>query len=365
MDNERERIEQILHRYDEIIASMADPAIVSDGARYLKLTKELADLEPVVTRIHDKDRVVKELSDARELHTASDDEEMRQMAAEEVAALEQELQTIEDDLEDLLTVKDPKDERSVIMEIRAGAGGEEAALFVADLYKMYSAYAISKGWKIEYIESNDTEIGGYQKLVFSIEGRGAYSCFKYESGVHRVQRVPVTESGGRVHTSTVTVAVLPEVDEVEVNINPADLKIDTYRASGAGGQHINRTDSAIRITHLPTGLVVTCQDERSQHKNRAKAMAVLQSRLLEMEESKQTGAIAAERRSQVGTGDRSEKIRTYNYHQGRVTDHRIGLTLYRLEEILGGDLEEIVRQLTLADRANKLGNATGDEGDDE
>ncbi|MBR5974629.1 MAG: peptide chain release factor 1 [Clostridiales bacterium] len=358
-------MEQILHRYDEIIASMADPAIVSDGARYLKLTKELADLEPVVTRIHDKDRVVRELSDARELHTSADDEEMRQMAAEEVSALEKELETIEADLEDLLAVKDPKDDRSVIMEIRAGAGGEEAALFVADLYKMYTAYALSKGWKIEYIDSNDTELGGYQKLVYSIEGKGAYSCFKYESGVHRVQRVPVTESGGRVHTSTVTVAVLPEVDEVEVNINPNDLKIDTFRASGAGGQHINRTDSAIRITHIPTGLVVTCQDERSQHKNRAKAMAVLQSRLLEMEESKQSGAIAAERRSQVGTGDRSEKIRTYNYHQGRVTDHRIGLTLYRLEEILGGDLEEIVRQLTLADRANKLGSGSGDEGDDE
>lgn len=364
MNNERERIEQILHRYDEIIASMGDPAIISDGARYLKLTKELSDIEPVVTRIRDKDRVVKELADARELHTAADDEDMRQMAAEEVSSLEAELQTINDDLEDLLAVKDPKDERSVIMEIRAGAGGEEAALFVADLYKMYSAYAVSKGWKTEYIESNDTELGGYQKLVFSIEGKGAYSCFKYESGVHRVQRVPVTESGGRVHTSTVTVAVLPEVDEVEVNINPNDLKIDTFRASGAGGQHINRTDSAIRITHLPTGLVVTCQDERSQHKNRAKAMAVLQSRLLQMEEEKQNGAIAAERRSQVGTGDRSEKIRTYNYHQGRVTDHRIGLTLYRLEEILGGDLEEIVRQLTLADRAHKLGSGSSDEGEE-
>ena len=234
MNNERERIEQILHRYDEIIASMGDPAIISDGARYLKLTKELSEIEPVVTRIRDKDRVVKELADARELHTAADDEDMRQMAAEEVSSLEAELQTINDDLEDLLAVKDPKDERSVIMEIRAGAGGEEAALFVADLYKMYSAYAVSKGWKTEYIESNDTELGGYQKLVFSIEGKGAYSCFKYESGVHRVQRVPVTESGGRVHTSTVTVAVLPEVDEVEVNINPNDLKIDTFRASGAG-----------------------------------------------------------------------------------------------------------------------------------
>ena len=364
MNNERERIEQILHRYDEIIASMADPAIVSDGARYLKLTKELSDIEPVVARILDKDRVTQELSDARELHTQADDEEMRQMASEEVDSLEAELAKINEDLEELLAVKDPKDDRSVIMEIRSGAGGEEAALFVADLYKMYSNFAVSKGWKIEYIDSNDTELGGYQKLVFSIEGRGAYSCFKYESGVHRVQRVPVTESGGRVHTSTVTVAVLPEVDEVEININPNDLKIDTYRASGAGGQHINRTDSAIRITHLPTGLVVTCQDERSQHKNKAKAMAVLQSRLLEMEEQKQTGAIAAERRSQVGTGDRSEKIRTYNYHQGRVTDHRIGLTLYRLEEILGGDLEEIVRQLTLADRANKLGTASDVEDDE-
>lgn len=365
MSKEQERMQQILSRYDEIVASMADPSVVCDGSRYLKLTKELSELEPVVTRIHDKTRVSQELAEARELHTAEQDEEMRQMAAEEVASLEAELARIDAELEDLLAVKDPKDNRSVIMEIRAGAGGEEAALFVADLYKMYGAFAMSKGWRTEYIDSNDTELGGYQKLIFSIEGHGAYSCFKYESGVHRVQRVPVTESGGRVHTSTATVAVLPEVDEVEVNINPNDLKIDTYRASGAGGQHVNRTDSAIRITHLPTGLVVTCQDERSQHKNRAKAMAVLQSRLLEMEESKQTGAIAAERRSQVGTGDRSEKIRTYNYHQGRVTDHRIGLTLYRLEEILNGDLEEIVRQLTLADRANKLGNASDTEDDED
>ena len=364
MNNEMERIEKVLNRYDEVLSSMADPSVVSDGARYLKLTRELADLEPIVQAIREKERITRELADARELHTAETDEEMRKMAAEEVVSLEEELAALEEKLEDLLAVKDPKDERSVIMEIRAGAGGEEAALFVADLYKMYTGYAVSKGWKIEYIDSNDTELGGYQKLVFSIEGKGAYSCFKYESGVHRVQRVPVTESGGRVHTSTVTVAVLPEVDEVEVNINPNDLKIDTYRASGAGGQHINRTDSAIRITHLPTGLVVTCQDERSQHKNRAKAMAVLQSRLLEMEEQKQSGAIAAERRSQVGTGDRSEKIRTYNYHQGRVTDHRIGLTLYRLEEILGGDLEEIVRQLTLADRANKLGSGSADEDDE-
>ena len=366
VNHEQEKMQQVLNRYDEVLSSMSDPAVVSDASRYLKLTKELSDLEPIVHAIHEKERVARELADAVEMHTGEEDEEMRQMAAEEVAALQAELAGIDAELEELLAVKDPKDERSVIMEIRAGAGGEEAALFVADLYKMYSAYAISKGWKVEYIESNDTELGGYQKLVYSIEGRGAYSCFKYESGVHRVQRVPVTESGGRVHTSTVTVAVLPEVDEVEVNINPNDLKIDTFRASGAGGQHINRTDSAIRITHLPTGMVVTCQDERSQHKNRAKAMAVLQSRLLEMEESKQTGAIAAERRSQVGTGDRSEKIRTYNYHQGRVTDHRIGLTLYRLEEILGGDLEEIVRQLTLADRANKLGGGgAGDEDEDE
>lgn len=364
MSKEQERMQQILSRYDEIVASLADPAVVSDGARYLKLVKELSELELVVTLIQDKRRVTLELQEARELHTMEQSEELRQLAAEEITVLEKEMAQIDMDLEEQLAEKDPKDERSVIMEIRAGAGGEEAALFVADLYKMYGAFALRKGWKTEYIDSNDTELGGYQKLVFSIEGRGAYSCFKYESGVHRVQRVPVTESGGRVHTSTATVAVLPEVDEVEVNINPNDLKIDTYRASGAGGQHVNRTDSAIRITHLPTGLVVTCQDERSQHKNRAKAMAVLQSRLLEMEESKQTGAIAAERRSQVGTGDRSEKIRTYNYHQGRVTDHRIGLTLYRLEEILNGDLEEIVRQLTLADRANKLGGAVDTEDDE-
>jgi len=358
---DRNKAKDIENRYEEIMSSLADPAVLADPSRYTDLSKQLAQVEPAANKIREEATHQRELMEAHELLTHAEDEAMRELAREEIRMLETELEVIEAELADLLTERDPNDEKSVIVEIRAGAGGEEAALFVSDLYKMYTAYAISKGWSTEFIDANETEIGGYRELVFSVEGSGAFSRFKFESGVHRVQRVPVTESGGRVHTSTVTVAVLPEVSEVEVNINPNELRIDTFRASGAGGQHINRTDSAIRITHLPTGLVVTCQDERSQYKNKAKAMTVLQSRLLEMEKEAQHGKIAQERKSQVGTGDRSERIRTYNYHQGRVTDHRIGLTLYRLSEVLAGDLDEFITALSVADRTDSMMHGEADE----
>ena len=355
-----DRLKEIRDRYDEILSSLSDPQVIGDQPRYQKLSRELGEIEPLIS---DYGRLVEarnELNDVQHVFRTTEEEDIREMAREELVHLESTVLSLEQDLAEMLTPKDPNDNRSVIVEIRAGAGGEEAALFVGVLYRMYGAYAQSKGWRTEYIDSNETEIGGYKEIVFSIEGKGAFSKFKYESGVHRVQRVPVTESGGRVHTSTVTVAVLPEADPVEVDINPIDLRIDTFRASGAGGQHVNRTESAIRITHLPTGLVVQCQDERSQYKNKDKAMAVLMSRLMERETALHDGAIAKERKSQVGTGDRSERIRTYNYHQGRVTDHRIGLTLYRLEEVLAGDLDEIILALTIADRKNTLGTGAGE-----
>jgi peptide chain release factor 1 len=282
------------------------------------------------------------------------DKELAEMAHEEVRSLEPEREALEEKLKILLLPKDPNDEKSVIMEIRAGAGGEEAALFAGDLYRMYSRYAERRNWNVEILTSNETGIGGYKEIVFRIDGRGAYSELKYESGVHRVQRVPVTESGGRIHTSTATVAVLPEAEDVDVEVRQEDLKIDTYRASGAGGQHVNMTDSAVRITHLPSGIVVTCQDERSQIKNRIKAMKLLRSKLLDEEIRRQEAAQAAERKGQVGSGDRSERIRTYNFPQNRVTDHRIGLTLHKLDAMLEGDLEEILSALAFADQSEKL-----------
>lgn len=363
MNGSDERMKEILNRYDEILSSLSDPAVISDQPRYQKLSRELSEIQPVIDCWNLLMSARNEHEDVQHVFRTSQEEEIREMAREEQLRLDAEIAILEAEIAEKLTPQDPNDKRSVIVEIRAGAGGDEAALFVGDLFRMYSAYAQSRGWRTEYIDSSETELGGYKEIVFSIEGQGAYSRFKYESGVHRVQRVPVTESGGRVHTSTVTVAVLPEADPVEVDINPGDLRIDTYRASGAGGQHVNRTESAIRITHLPTGLVVQCQDERSQYKNKDKAMAVLMSRLMEREKELHDGAIARERRSQVGTGDRSERIRTYNYHQGRVTDHRIGLTLYRLEEVLAGDLDELIQTLIIADKAHTLG-AGGQEGEE-
>jgi peptide chain release factor 1 len=296
---------------------------------------------------------MRSLEEAREL-LEQDDEEMRQLAKEEVQRLSDMLPGLEQDLKVLLLPRDPNDHKNVIIEIRAGAGGDEAALFAADLFRMYTRYTERQGWRYEIMEMNETGIGGYKEVVFLVKGEGAYSKLKFESGVHRVQRIPVTEASGRIHTSTATVAVLPEAEDVDVQIRPEDLKIDTYRASGAGGQYVNMTDSAVRITHIPTGLVVTCQDERSQLKNRAKAMQLLRARLYDQELQKQQAQMAAERKGQVGTGDRSERIRTYNYPQNRLTDHRIGFTLYKLDQVLDGDLYELIEALRVADQAEKL-----------
>jgi len=355
------RTRELRDRYDEILSSLSDPTVLSDRARYQKMSRELSELAPIIDMADRIAQTEEELSSLQEMALTVKEDELRQMARDEALDLEESLLKMRETFFDQITPKDPNDRRSVIIEIRAGAGGEEAALFCGVLYRMYDVFATKNGWRTEFIDANETELGGYKEIVFSVEGAGAYSRFKYESGVHRVQRVPVTESSGRVHTSTVTVAVLPEVEPVEVDLNPNDLRIDTFRASGAGGQHVNRTESAIRITHLPTGIIAQCQDERSQHKNRDKAMAVLMSRLLDRETQLRDGSYAQERKSQVGTGDRSERIRTYNYHQGRVTDHRIGLTLYRLEEILAGDLEEIVRALAVADKNHTIGSADDKE----
>ncbi len=341
-----ERLSKIETRYEEIQAQIADPSVIENQDQYRRLLIELSELTPVVDTIRLRARLAGELAENRVWLVETPDRELRELVREEIATLEARVAELEDELLERISPQDPRDRRNVIMEIRAGAGGEEAALFAAVLQRMYGLYAERNHWR--------TEIGGFREVVFSIDGRGAYSRLKYESGVHRVQRVPQTESGGRIHTSTVTVAVLAEADEVEVDIKPADLEIDTYRASGAGGQYVNRTDSAIRITHKPSGIVVTCQDQRSQHKNRDKAMAVLRARLLAREQERATGAVADLRKSQVGTGDRSERIRTYNYAQNRVTDHRIGLSLYKLDAVLAGDLDDIIRPLTAAARAETL-----------
>ena len=348
---------KIENRYEELNLLLSDPAVIRDQDRYRKLVQEHAELMPLADHIRRLRETRRAIDEHRQMLSQSEDRDFRELVREELGRLEQEADQLETSLQEQLIPKDPRDERNVIIEIRAGAGGEEAALFAAVLYRMYCVYAESRGFRPELIDVSETELGGFKVVIFMIEGRGCYSQFKFERGVHRVQRVPVTESGGRIHTSTVTVAVLPEADDVEVQINPNDLVIDTYRASGAGGQHVNRTDSAVRITHKPSGLVVTCQDQRSQYKNKDRAMAVLKSRLLEQTQAASAGAIASERKNQVGTGDRSERIRTYNYQQGRVTDHRIGLTLYRLESILGGDFGEIVQALQTAARADQLGQA--------
>ena len=349
-----DRLDDLLIRYEELMEELGSPEVASDTNRFRKLMKEQSDLAPIVEAYKEYKKAKQDVEDSLALLDEESDEEMREMAKEELNAAKKRIEELEQELKILLLPKDPNDERNVIVEIRGGAGGEESALFSAVLFRMYSMYAEKKGFKIEIINANETEIGGYKEISFMIEGEGAYSRFKYESGVHRVQRVPETESQGRVHTSTTTVAVLPEAEDVELEIDPNDLKIDTFRSSGAGGQHINKTSSAIRITHLPTGMVVECQDERSQYKNKDKALKVLKSRLLKEKQDKQASEIAENRKMQVGTGDRSERIRTYNYPQGRVTDHRIGLTLYKLEEILNGSLDEVIDALVAADRAEKL-----------
>ncbi len=349
------RLESTEKRFEEINEELCNPEILSDQNKYKSLMKELKNLTPIVEKYREYKVQEKNLNEAKEiLEESGIEKEFKEMAEAEMETAKENINKISDELKILLLPKDPNDDRNVIIEIRGGAGGEEAALFSGVLFRMYNMYAQERRWKVEVLNSNETQLGGFKEISFMISGEGAYSRLKFESGVHRVQRVPDTEAQGRVHTSTVTVAVLPEAEDVEIDINPTDLQIDTYRAGGAGGQHVNKTESAIRITHLPTGLVVECQDERSQYKNKDKAMKVLKSRLLEAKRAEQESAVAEERRSQVGTGDRSERIRTYNYPQSRVTDHRIGLTLYKLEDILNGNLDEIIDALITADRAAKL-----------
>lgn len=353
-----EQLQAVRARYDEINCLLQDPAVIG-GERYTKLMKEYKLLTPIAQVYDDYFRACRARDEAKELLADSNDVELAELAQQEFQQQNALAQRLEEELKLLLLPKDENDDRSVIMEIRGGAGGEEAALFAHSLRRMYTMYAEGRGWRVEVLSINETELGGEKEVSFSVEGEGVYSCLKFESGVHRVQRVPETEAQGRVHTSTVTVAVMPQAEEVDVQVNPADLKIDTFRASGAGGQHINKTSSAIRVTHLPTGMVVECQDERSQYKNKDKALKILRSRLLAQEQKKQDDALAAQRRSQVGTGDRSERIRTYNFPQGRVTDHRIGLTLYKLDALLDGDMQELLDALATADRAERLKAAEG------
>ena len=356
-----EKLRSTEDRYAEINDKLMDPNVVSDNKQYAALMKEYKTLTPIVEKYREYVKCKTTADEAMEmLDEGGLDRDMKELAQSEYDENREKAEQCAEELKILLLPRDPNDERSVIMEIRAGAGGEEAALFANSLYRMYTMYAETKGWKIEVLNANPTELGGFKEISFGIEGEGAYSRLKYESGVHRVQRVPETESQGRIQTSTVTVAVLPEADEVELNINPTDLKIDVFRASGAGGQHINKTESAVRITHLPTGVVVECQDERSQYKNKDKAMKILSSRLFEALQQEQNDKIASDRRSQVGTGSRSERIRTYNFPEGRLTDHRIGLTIYRLEYLLNGNIDEVIDALATADQAAKL-SAQGDE----
>ncbi len=350
-----DKLEKVEERFENVNEMLCDPDVVADMEKYKKLMREMKTLTPVVEKFREYKKTKETLDEAKLiLEDSSQDKDFREMVEEEYAEAKENISVIEEELKILLLPKDPNDDKNVIVEIRGGAGGEEASLFAGVLYRMYSMYAETKGWKTEIMSANETELGGFKEVSFMIEGEGAFSRFKFESGVHRVQRVPETESQGRIHTSTVTVAVLPEAEDVDIEINPADLQIDTFRSSGAGGQHINKTESAIRITHIPTGTVVECQDERSQHKNKDKAMKILRSRILDEERRKQNDAIAGERKSQVGSGDRSERIRTYNYPQGRISDHRIGLTLYRLESMLNGDIDELVEALITADTAEKL-----------
>ncbi len=350
-----EKLKLTEQKYEEISQKLTDIEVISDNKLYTSLMKEYKNLTPIVDKYREYVRCKKTMEDAKELLDESGgDREMKELAQLEFDESRETLETLGEELKILLLPKDPNDDKNVIIEIRGGAGGEEASLFAGSLFRMYTMYAEARRWNTEILNANETELGGFKEVSFSIEGDGAYSRFKYESGVHRVQRVPETESQGRIHTSTVTVAVLAEADEVELEINPADLKIDVFRASGAGGQHINKTESAVRITHLPTGVVVECQDERSQHKNKDKAMKILRSRLYEALLEEQNDKIASERKSQVGTGNRSERIRTYNFPESRVTDHRIGLTLYRLEYILNGNLDEVIDALATADQAAKL-----------
>ena len=349
-----DRLDDILIRFEEILEELNNPYVVEDQARFRKLMKEQTDLTPIVVAYKEYKGAKQDVEDSLSLLEGENDEEMREMLKEELSSAKEKIAELEKRLKVLLLPKDPNDDKNVIVEIRAGAGGDEAALFAAEIYRMYAHYAESKRWKIEVMESDEIGIGGMKSITFMIKGQGAYSVMKYESGVHRVQRVPETESGGRIHTSTITVAVMPEAEEVDVQIDEKDIRIDVMRASGNGGQCVNTTDSAVRLTHYPTGIVVYSQTEKSQLQNKAKAFALLRAKLYDIECQKAHDAEAEARRSQIGTGDRSEKIRTYNFPQGRVTDHRIGLTLYKLDKIMNGDIQEIIDACIAADQAAKL-----------
>ena len=352
-----QRIKDIENRYGELERLLSDPAVIANRAEYQKLSKEHADLTPLIETFRDYEKTGRQLDEAQQM-LREGDEELRELAKEEIPTLKARVEELEKRLTILLLPKDPNDEKNVILEIRAGTGGDEAGLFAADLFRMYARFAEMSGWRVEALSSSAASgMGGFKEVIALVEGRGAYSRLKYESGVHRVQRIPVTEAQGRIHTSAVTVAVLPEAEEVEVQIDPNDIRVDVFRSGGHGGQSVNTTDSAVRVTHLPTGLVVSCQDEKSQIKNKAKALKVLRARLLDKMQAESDAQMSEARRKQVGSGDRSERIRTYNYPQGRVTDHRINLTLYRLEQILNGDLDELIDALITADTAAKLSAA--------
>lgn len=351
------KLDEILDKYKKITDLLSDPNIISDQEKYQKLAKELSDLKPIVEKYEEYKNVLAIIDEAKEILKSSNDKELVEMAEMDIEENKEKIAKLTEELKLLLLPKDPYDDKNIYLEIRAGTGGDEASLFAGDLLRMYTRYAEMRRWKAEIVDFNETGVGGYKEVVVLIKGHGAYSRLKYEAGGHRVQRIPTTESGGRIHTSACTVAVLPEAEDVDIEINPADLRIDVYRSSGAGGQHVNTTDSAVRITHEPTGIVVTCQDERSQIKNREKAMKLLKAKLLEMEIRKQAEELAENRKLQVGSGDRSERIRTYNFPQNRVTDHRINLTIYHLDRVLEGELDELIDALITYDQTEKLKQA--------
>ncbi len=351
-------MDELVKKFDEIATQISDPEVIANQDVWRKLMKEHSDLTPIIEKYQEYKGTLSEIEDALTMLDDHLDDDFKELVKEELAENKDNVERLEDELRFLLIPKDPNDDKNVIVEIRGGAGGDEAALFAADLFRMYSRYAERNHWKIDTMSLNESGIGGFKEAIFMIQGQGAYSKLKYESGVHRVQRIPTTESGGRIHTSTVTVAIMPEAEDVDIQIDPNDVRVDVFRSSGNGGQSVNTTDSAVRLTHVPTGLIISCQDEKSQHKNKDKAFKVLRARLYELEQSKQQAEMAAEKKSQVGTGDRSERIRTYNFPQGRVTDHRVNLTLHKLDHILDGDIEEFIQTLTTVDQTEKLQQST-------
>ncbi|HDI52239.1 peptide chain release factor 1 [candidate division KSB1 bacterium] len=349
-----EKLKNIMAKYEELTEQLSHPDVINDVEQYSKLSKEHSELKPIVEKISRYESVLKNIEEDEAILRSSDDAELKEIANAELEDLHRQREKLEQELKILMLPQDPLDARNIIIEIRAGTGGEEAGLFAGDLYRMYARYAERQGWKVELLDAHPQDIGGFKEIIFAVSGKAVYSKLKYEAGVHRVQRVPVTEASGRIHTSAASVVVLPEAEEVDVKIDPKDLRVDLFRASGPGGQNVNKVESAVRITHIPTGIVVSCQDEQSQHKNRAKAMKILRARLLAKKQEEEAEKLTQARRSMVSTGDRSAKIRTFNFPQNRVTDHRIGLTLYKLDQILDGDLDELIEQLQLADQAQKI-----------